>query len=135
MGVFLNIQTALDKTLAMMAGLPNVAWSNIRYVPVNGTSFLRPTLLPSQSSLETLTDHNRHPGIYSVSIFTPVEKGMNAGLVLADSVKTHFESNRRISQNGDTIFIKAISLGIAEREEAWNHLIMTIQYECYNDSA
>lgn len=133
MGVYLNIQTALDKTLAFMAGLPSVAWANVKHVPVNGTSYLRPTLLPATSELYTLTDVNRHPGLYQVDIFTPVEKGMYAGLSIADDIKTHFESNRRLSQNGDTIFIKQISLGPAQREDAWNHISVIIGYECFND--
>lgn len=133
MNTFLNIQTALDKTLAAMAGLPSVSWANIRYVPVNGTSFLRPSLLPAASELYTLSDSNRNSGIYQIDIFTPVEKGMNAGLVLADDIKTHFESNRRISQGGNIVFIKAVSLGNSERQEAWNRIYVEINYECFSN--
>ena len=132
MGVFSNIQAALDTQLATLSGLPAVAWPNVRYVPVLGTTYLRPTLLPSNSVLNTVAGMSKHPGIYQVDIFTEAEKGQGAGLTLADSIKTLFEASRRLTAGSDTIFIKSVSVGKGERQDAWNHIFVEINYECYS---
>ncbi len=132
MGVFSNIQAALDTKLATLSGLPSVAWDNTKFIPTLGTTFLRPTLLPASSSLFTLNEVRRNPGIYQVDIFTEVEKGPSAGLALADSIKTLFEGARRLTAGADTIFIKQVSLGKGERQDAWNHTFVEINYECYS---
>lgn len=132
MGVFSNVQRALDTQLATLSASPPVAWSNVKYTPVVGTSYLRPTILPANSELTTLTDHKRNPGVYQVDIFTEVEKGEGAGLTLADSIKSLFEGNRRLTAGSDIVFIKQISLGRGERQNAWNHIFVEIHYECYS---
>jgi hypothetical protein len=132
MGVFSNIQRALDTQLATLSGLPAVAWPNAKYVPVIGTTFIRPTVLPASSSLYTLNEVRHNPGIYQVDIFTEVEKGLNASLTLADSIKALFETDRRLTAGSDTIFIKQVSLGKGERQDAWNHIYVEINFECYS---
>jgi Bacteriophage related domain of unknown function len=133
MGVFSNIQRGLDTKLATLSGLPAVAWPNVKYTPTLGTTFLRPTVLPSSSDLVTLTDHRVNPGIYQVDIFCEAEKGLNAALTLADNIKTLFETSRRITSGSDTIFIKNVSVGRAERQDAWIRLFIEINYECYSE--
>lgn len=132
MGVFSNVQRALDTQLATLGGLPAVAWDNVRYKPVLGTTFLRPTVLPASSVLTTINDVKKNPGIYQVSIFTEAEKGMSAGLALADSIKALFETNRRLTAGSDTVFIMNINVGRGERQDAWNHIFVEINYECYS---
>jgi hypothetical protein len=132
MGSFSNIQRGLDTTLATLGGLPAVAWANVNYKPVLGTTYLRPSVLPASSTLMTLNEVRRNPGIYQVDIFTEAEKGLSAGLTLADSIKALFEAARRITSGSDTIFIKQISLGQGERQDSWNHIFVEINYECYS---
>ena len=54
MGVYTNIQAALDTELNTISGSPSIAWPNTAFTPTHGTLYLEPTLLPSPSRLETL---------------------------------------------------------------------------------
>ncbi len=130
MGVFSNIQTAMDTTLASTPSVPPIAWSNVEYTPTIGTTFVRPTLMPAGSQMATLNGTLKNPGIYQVDIFTPVGKGEGAALIIADRIKMHFEANRRLVANSDTIFILQVSLGKGERENAWNHIFVEVNYYC-----
>lgn len=132
MGTFNNIQIALDTALAAVPSIPPVAWANTKYTPVAGTTFVRPTLLPATSVLKTLNEYKNYPGLYQIDIFTPLEKGEGAGLVVADAIKTYYEAHRRLVANSDTIFVKEVSLGKGERQDAWNHIYVEIKYDCYS---
>lgn len=132
MGVFSNIQRALDTHLNSLTDRPYVAWPNAKATPLNGSSYIRPTLLPANSDLYTLNDVNMNPGIYQIDIYAPLEKGLNSALTLADAIKDHFESNRRLTAGGDTVFIQNISLGSAERQDAWYRVFLEINYVCYS---
>lgn len=131
MGVFSDIQAALDTTLAAVSSIPPIVYSNVGYTPVQGTTFVRATVLPAASTLFTLNEVRKNPGIYQVSIFTPVGKGLGAALTVADSIKSYFESHRRIVQGSNTIFVMQVSIGKGEREDAWEHIFVEINYECY----
>lgn len=130
MGVFSNIQKAMDTTLASVSAIPPIAWSNVEYIPTQGATFVRPTLMPAGSQMATLNGTSRNPGIYQIDIFTPSGKGQGASLVIADAIKIKFESNRRIAANSDTIFILQVSLGKGERENAWDHIFVEVHYYC-----
>ncbi len=132
MGVFSNIQRALDTRLNTLANRPYVAWPNTKFVPTENTSFIRPTLLPASSELLTLNDNHRNPGIYQIDIFVPLEKGMNSALTLADDIKEHFETERRLTAGVNTIFITAVSFGNIERQDAWLRAYLEVNYSCYS---
>ena len=130
MGVFSNIQNAMDTTLAAVSSVPPIAWSNVEYIPVQGTTFVRPTLMPAGSTMLTLNGTLRNPGIYQVDIFSPSGKGQGAALTVADNIKAHFESSRTITAGSDKIFILQVSLGKGERENAWDHIFVEVHYYC-----
>ncbi len=130
MGTYSNIQAALDTALAAVTSVPPIAWSNVEYIPTQGTTFVRSTLIPAGSSMATLSGTSKHPGIYQVDIFSPSGKGPGAALVVADNIKSYFEAHRRLVSGSDTVFILAVSLGKGDRQDAWNHLLVEINYYC-----
>lgn len=132
MGVFSNIQRALDIKLNALADRPYIAWPNTKFKPSENASYIRPTLLPAASTLATLNDDHRNPGIYQVDVFVPLEKGLNAALTLVDDIKVHFESERSLVEDDDVIMIQNISLGRLERQDAWFRVYLEVNYICYS---
>ncbi len=132
MGVFSNIQRALDTHLNILANRPYIAWPNTKYEPINGSTYMRPTVLSANSTLQTLNDVHRNPGIYQIDIFVPLEKGLNSALSLVDDIKDHFESDRTLTAGGDTVMIQNITLGQLERQEAWFRVYLEVNYICYS---
>ena len=126
-----NIQNALNTQLATVSGLPAVAWPNTAYVPTNGTSYVRPTLLPARSDLYTLNNENRHQGIYQVDIFVAPEKGTATLWLLADAIRDNFNAVKSVVST-DTVHIQEISMSQAQRVESWWHCYVQINYICFN---
>ena len=121
MGVYTNIQAALDTELNTISGSPSIAWPNTNFTPTQGTLYLAPNLLPLVSSLETLNDYHRYSGIYQVDILVPLEKGTATLNLWCDRVHDLFPANTTLSSGGDTILIQNINRGLTVRDSDNNH--------------
>ncbi len=132
MGVFSNIQRALDKRLALLPNIPFVAWPNTKTAPGISQTYLRPTLLPAKSTLYTLNDENFNPGIYQIDIFTPLNLGVGAALDLADNIKSLYEQARTIVEGSDTIYIQEVSLIKGDRSDTYFMMSLDVSYICYS---
>ncbi len=131
MGVFSNIEIALNTRLATLSPLPLVAWPNVEFEPKENILFIRPTVLPVGSNLNQLNGTELHKGIYQVDVYVPLEKGILVVNNLLDSIKTLFSSNRTLTAT-DTVFIQEIGLGKAQRQESWYVGMVEVHYLCYS---
>lgn len=116
MGIYTNIQAALDTQLNTIPGSPEIAWPNTRYKPTQGTVYLEPILLSAPGELETLNDYHRYSGIYQVNILVPLEKGTATLNEWADAVRELFDGDKRLTAGGDTIFVLNIDKGPTFRD-------------------
>lgn len=132
MGIFSNIENALNTRLATVPALPTVQWPNTKYQPIENTSFIRPSVLPASTNLETLNGGEAFGGIYQVDVFAPSEKGVNNINKILDDIADTFRSNKSLVVDTTTVYIQAISKGIAEREEAWFHSFIQINFICHS---
>lgn len=132
MSLINNIQNALNTQLASISGLPVIYYPNVEKEPAQGTSFLRPTLLPANSTLFTLNNENEHKGIYQVDIFTQLKKGTAPILLIADAIRDNFNAHKSITSGSDVIHIQQISMSQAQRVESWWMCYVQINYLCYN---
>ncbi len=130
MGVFTNIEAALNTKLSTLGSLPPVQWPNVEYKPVQGTLFLRPTLLPASGDLFTLSGQYQHKGIYQVDIFCPINKGISALTGWLDAIQALFTATKTLTAGSDKIFIQSVSMGKTERQEGWFVGLITVQYIC-----
>jgi hypothetical protein len=125
--VFYNIQKALDQRLNSLSGLPDVAWMNVEYEPTRGTEYLRPTLLPAESTKEEFGGKDRHIGIYQIDIFEPLDNGPKDALEMADDIREHFD-DQILTESSQKIYIENISLLPPQRVESWYVLSVEINY-------
>ena len=132
MGVFSNIQRALDTRLNQLIDRPFIAWPNTKFAPTAGASYIRPTLIQAKSELYTLNDVHMNQGIYQIDIYVPLEKGLNSALSLMDAIAEHFEEERSLVVGDDTVHIQQITPGDSERQDAWYRVYLEINYLCYS---
>lgn len=132
MSLINNIQNALNNYLSGIAGLPTIYYPNVSKEPIQGTEFLRPTLLPANSELFTVNNENRHIGIYQIDIFTDLKKGTAPLWLIADAIRDGFKTIKSVSSGGDTVFIQEISISQAQRIESWWSCFVQINYLCFN---
>jgi len=129
MGLFTDIQAALDKRLATTSGLPSVAWENILFKPVKGTTFIRPVVLSATSTMETLEAKlQSNPGIYQIDIFVDTEKGPAAYNTLVDTIFDHFKETNTLIEDTTEVWLQAISRSPAIRDESWFKGTILINY-------
>jgi hypothetical protein len=131
MGVFTNIEAALNTRLATLSPSMPIAWPNIHYTPVENTAFIRPTLLPISTDLNTFSGSEKHIGIYQIDIFVPLEKGISALDTLLDSIQDLFKSNKVITAT-DVVWVQAVGRGRAQRQESWYVSFVEINYLCHS---
>lgn len=132
MSLINNIQNALNVRLSNVSGLPTVFYPNVENTPVQGVSFVRPTLLPADSSLHTLSDVNMHRGIYQIDVFTPLKKGTSVLWLIADSIRDDFKAVKSLTSGGDIVHIQSISFSQAQRVESFWTCYVQINYITFN---
>lgn len=133
MGVFANIEGALNTRLSTLSSSPPVAWPNTAYIPIENTSYIRPTLLPVDTNLESLAGSEEHIGIYQIDVFVPTEKGVSALNTLLDNIQSLFKSNRVMTAT-DVVWVQAVSRGKAERQDAWFVSYIEVHYLCFSSN-
>lgn len=132
MGVFANIQKVLDVRLKALPSNPYIAWPNTQFKPANYLYYVRPTLLMGRTELYTLNDHEQIPGIYQINIATQLNRGVQQAYSLADEIKSHFESDRELTEGNTIVLIQGISIGQAEAQDAWWRTFVEVSFLTYN---
>ncbi len=131
MGTLANIEIALQSKLATLSPAISTAWPNVKYESIENTPWIRPTLLPTRSTLETLSQAAYHKGIYQIDIFVPLEKGIGALLTIEDSIYTLYRKTT-LTASSTTVEIKAVSRGPTNKEVAWFHGIIEVEFSCFD---
>jgi hypothetical protein len=130
---YLDISGALDLHLSTMAGLPDVAWENLDYQPVQGVSYLRPTHIPASTNQAALgnSGEDRHDGIYQVDVIAEAGKGKGAAYTLADQVADHFARGTDLTYNGLTVTIRNTPRLTGRTSNGWFIVPVEVQYFAY----
>ncbi len=131
MGIFTNIESALNTRLSELNDLPRVAWPNMHFVPTENEVFIRPTILPFSTSLSTLAGVEVHKGMYQIDVYVPLEKGISVLTSILDNIQDLFKSERTLTAT-DVVLIQEISRGMFKREESWFCGMIEIRYICYS---
>ncbi len=132
MNVFNNIQNAFSVALNSIPLIPEIAFANVKYKPVEGVSYVRPTLLPAKSTLMTLQHESVYEGIYQIDIYTQLDKGTAPLLTIADAIRTYFINNDTLTAGGDNISVQEINISQTQRIESWWSCYVQLTYICFN---
>lgn len=133
MGICTEIEAAFDTQLATLATPPPIAWPNTDYKPVEGTLFIRPTLMPATGALNTIAGSYLNKGFYQVDVFCPLDKGTASLNTWLDAIFTLFSGTKTLTASSQNIFIQDIIPGKAERQDGWYHGFIEIHYSCYTN--
>lgn len=131
MSHFKNTKIALDSKLNALTGSTPIAWENIPYKPVLGTSYIRQTLIPAQSQDIDLGTLQLNQGIYQVDVFYPVNQGVATLLEKMDDIYDLFKG--AVLTVGDTkVNINSIARLRFSQEESWLMGSVQINFSSYN---
>ncbi len=132
MNVFNNIQNAFNTAINSVPLIPEIAFANVKYKPVEGVPYIRPTLLPAKSSLTTLEHESVYEGICQIDIYTSLDKGTAPLLTIADAIRTYFITNDILTSGDDRVSVQEINISQAQRTESWWSCYVQLTYICFN---
>ena len=113
-------------TYATSANVP-IAWDNVEYKPVTGTTFVRFSVFPGDSYQASLGDRPLHRavGIIDIGIFVPQGEGTENARDLADIAAEIF---RNWQDTTNKIRCRSPYLTRVGEEEGWFQMSVTIPY-------
>lgn len=132
MGIYVDLEAALNTKLASLPNAPPIAWPNTRYEPEHGDIYIRPTVLPAATTLFVLDSTQEHKGIYQIDVFVPANSGIYYLCNFLDSIEDLFRTNLTLSAGSTTVYIQQIGRGPFTRQD--NYLVgyISINYLCYS---
>lgn len=77
MSVYNNIRSALEVKLSSIANIPAIYYQNTSFTPTTGTPFISCSLFPTSRRPSEVGSNpfNRYQGLFSISVYTPENKG------------------------------------------------------------
>ncbi len=133
MGVFTEMEMALQGKLKSIAGTTKIQWENDdSYKPQIGVRYWRPTNLPIRSEIQTTGALQKHQGIYQVDVFAPSNKGIAAIMDDLDKIYTAYNTVLSLYANDTRIDIMSVGRGRIERDDSWCRGLIEINYVCFS---
>lgn len=88
--------------------LPAIAWGNVPFTRAEGTPYIRAEFIPvaRRPVVAGPDPEQRTNGLFYLTIFTPENKGANAGMVLADQLLARFNGSDAIVTDSVTVRIE-----------------------------
>lgn len=134
MAVYADISHALNDRLAAYAtaqSLP-VQWENRKFKTPDGEIWLKPTAMFSRSEPVTLgrSGLKDYPGIYQVSIFSPLGEGAGGAKAHVDGICNQFESVASLVEGAAKVRIARVYAGTGIPETVWFHIPVSIEFFC-----
>jgi hypothetical protein len=94
-----NIRVALEAHLSSTSpALPAIAWPNVPFTPVPGTTYLRTEFIPVTRRPVTAgpDPEQRINGLYYITVYTQEDQGAAAGMGIADALLSRFNGSTAI---------------------------------------
>ena len=133
MGVFFDIESALEKKLDSIPNHPKIQWENDdSYKPMIGTTYWRPTNLPFRSELASTGALQKHTGMYQIDVFSPANKGQGALMDDLDAIYTEFNTVLSLYVNETRVDILSVGRGRTLQDDSWCRGFIEISYMCYS---
>lgn len=134
-----DIRAALESHLNNTANLPAIAYENVAFTPVVGTSFIKSQYVPTSTkpAVRGLNPQLRYQGIYSVTVFAPEGAGPNEAEGYINTIIESFAATTDITfTNGDGDTFK-VSIDYSERQQGmidspWYFTPINIGWYIYN---
>lgn len=130
MSLHQSIRTALETHLAAMTDVPAIAWEDVQFEPPSAASWLRVTLAPASTDVNSLYDvlclEDR--GLLLVDAFVPENQGPSASDALGDAVRSHFKPGTNLISGGVTVRCQTVRREAGRASPPWRMVPIAIGY-------
>lgn len=108
-----------------------VAWENVGYKPIQGTGYLRASLIPAETENPSLGDtHKRYVGILQANIYVKEGDGTATALIKADSLLNYFARGQSFTVGSIVVrILNSPSISTSVNADGWYILPVSIRYQ------
>lgn len=136
--IYDDIRAALEVHLSTISGIPDIAYENVSYSPVTGSSFVQPRFIPvsRRPAVRGPNPQQRYEGVLRVFCYAPEGNGPAVADDLANKIIDAFDATTDISftnAEDETIYV---SVDYAERDNGfvdspWYYVAVNIGWYVY----
>lgn len=132
MTVYLDVQKALESRLySAPVDLP-IAWQNVNYVPTQGVSYLRSTVLWAPASLLAMNGQQTTVGVYQVDVYVAADKGPKELNETLSTLHSHFKEDMTLTNTSTSVYIREVSVSQPTRQDAFYVASLSINFRFYS---
>lgn len=134
MSIHDNIRAALETKLSNMAGVPPIAYENVKYEPTTGTTYLSCKLIPAtrRPAVRGLNPQQEYTGSFLVMIHCPENEGPNAADTLTNSILDEFDATTDVNDAGIILSIRYAERRPGYNDSPWYVVPVDISWYIYN---
>ena len=128
-----KISAALSTRLNTLTDAPPIAFENVPFTPVDGTTWLRESYLPANSATVGLepggsTDFT---GVYQVSIYTPLDDYKLESHQLIDSITAHFARGTMLVFEGQAVVVEQVNVSQGLASGSWWLMPVSVNWRAF----
>ena len=137
--IYNDIRAALETRLSNISNFPSIAYENVPFTPVVGTSYVQSKFVPTLRRSAVMGSPNpqqRYQGLYAVTPHTPEKLGPSVADDLSDDIIESFEATTDISFTNSSNETIIVSIDYAERQQGfldspWYYVPINIGWYIY----
>ena len=134
MSIYDNIRAALETKLSNVAGIPPIAYENVKFEPTTGTTYVSCRMAPAirRPAVQGTNPQQLYTGSFLVMVNTPENIGPNAADTLVNTIIDDFDATTDISDAGIILSIRNAERRPGYNRSPWYVVPIDIQWYIYN---
>ena len=128
-----KISAALSSRLNTLTDAPPIAFENVPFTPVDGTTWLRESYLPANSATVGLEPGGSTDfvGVYQISIYTPLDDSKFGAYELVDAITAHFARGTMLVFEGQAVVVEQVNVSQGLASGGWWLMPVSVNWRAF----
>ena len=128
-----KISAALSSRLNTLTDAPPIAFENVPFTPVDGTTWLRESYLPANSATVGLepSGSTDFVGVYQISIYTPLDDSKFGAHQLIDDITAHFTRGTMLVFEGQSVVVEQVNVSQGLASGGWWLMPVSVNWRAF----
>jgi len=128
-----KISAALSSRLNTLTDAPPIAFENVPFTPVDGTTWLRESYLPANSATVGLepSGSTDFVGVYQISIYIPLDDSKFGAHQLIDDITAHFARGTMLVFEGQAVVVEQVNVSQGLASGGWWLMPVSVNWRAF----
>tara|TARA_R110000737_G_scaffold204632_1_gene223414 strand:- start:298 stop:705 length:408 start_codon:yes stop_codon:yes gene_type:complete len=128
-----DIRAALETHLVGIAGLPDIAFENVKYDPTTGVSYIKTQMIPTRNkpAVRGTNPQLRYDGIFSVTVFIEEGNGVGEAYATVKLIKDAFAATTTVTLGSLNVSIDYAETQRGLNDSPWYFIPVNIGWYTY----